>query len=199
MHQSSTSTTLIERLQAEPADAAAWEEFVARYRPQILEWCRSWGIQAADSDDVAQVVLVKLVDAIKGFEPGRGGRFRGWLRTVTQNAWLDMAARRRALATGGDEPAWLRQLEARTDLEERLAEAFDRERVEVAMSRVQGRVSLSMWEAFRLTALEGLTGPRAAERLGLSVANVYVAKHRVQNLLREELRDPDETGEYERP
>jgi hypothetical protein len=77
-----------------------------------------------------------------------------------------------------------------------LGEAFDRELVEEAMARVQARVRPRTWDAFRLTALEGLSGAAAAERLRMKVARVFTAKSQVQQLLAEEVRalerpDPD--------
>jgi RNA polymerase sigma-70 factor (ECF subfamily) len=53
--------------------------------------------------------------------------------------------------------------------------------------RVQGRVEPHTWEAFRLTALEGLSGAEAAGRLRLKVATVYKAKSKVQQMLQEEV------------
>jgi RNA polymerase sigma-70 factor (ECF subfamily) len=188
---SRTSSTLLERLKASPSDRAAWDEFVARYRPMILEWCRAWGVQSADAEDVAQVVFVKLMDAIGEFSYDRSQRFRGWLHTVAHHAWIDLVGRRQVRGSGGTDPDWLVDLEARHDLEQRLAEAFDQERAAAAMERVKQRVAASTWEAFRLTALDGLSGAEAAARLGMSVANVYVAKHRVQELLKLELGESE--------
>ena len=54
------------------------------------------------------------------------------------------------------------------------------------MNQVRQRVEPSTWEAFRLTAQEGLSGAETAERLGLQVAAVFKAKSRVQKMLREE-------------
>src|SRR5690349_5153446 len=56
-----TSLTLIERVQRFPPDQKAWDEFVRRYHPMILAWCRKWGLQTSDADDVAQDVLLKLL------------------------------------------------------------------------------------------------------------------------------------------
>ena len=36
---SETSTTLLGRLALFPLDQAAWEEFVRRYGPSVLDWC----------------------------------------------------------------------------------------------------------------------------------------------------------------
>jgi RNA polymerase sigma-70 factor (ECF subfamily) len=44
------------------------------------------------------------------------------------------------------------------------------------------------WEAFRLTALEGLSGAEVGARLGMLVATVYTAKSKVQKVVREEAR-----------
>ena len=55
-----TSLTLLDRLRRDPKDQAAWSEFVARYGPRILQWCRGWGLQESDAQDVTQDVLLKL-------------------------------------------------------------------------------------------------------------------------------------------
>jgi RNA polymerase sigma-70 factor (ECF subfamily) len=186
---SRTSTTLLERLQTTPGDPDAWAEFVRRYAPKIRAWCSSWGLQPADVDDVTQAVLTRLVVAIRTFRYDPGQRFRAWLKTVTHHVWLDLAASGRPLGGGaGHDRDILDNLEARTDLERRLAEAFDTERLELAMQRVQQRVAPATWDAFRLTALEGLSGAEAGRRLGMPAAHVFVAKHRVQKLLKEEVQ-----------
>ena len=38
----------------DPADQAAWQEFVEIYRPVILRLAQHKGMQAADADDIAQ-------------------------------------------------------------------------------------------------------------------------------------------------
>ena len=43
------------------------------------------------------------------------------------------------------------------------------------------------WQAFWLTAYEGLSGAEAAARIPMQVAQVYVAKRRVQKMLQEEV------------
>ena len=61
-------------------------------------------------------------------------------------------------------------LPARDDLVARLEEQFDREVLEEASARIRLRVEPSSWEAFQLTAVEGLTAAEAAARLGKEVA-----------------------------
>ena len=176
-----TSVSLLERLRRDPADAAAWDEFVGRYRPKVYEWCRGWGVQPADADDVSQLVMAKLLAVMRNFRYDPSGSFRAWLKTVSRRVWDDL--RERQFRTEGM-VSRLGSLEAKADLEARLESAFDHELLETAMEQVRSRVDGPTWEAFRLTAVEGLTGAEAADGLLMAVGNVYVAKHRVRMLLK---------------
>src|SRR2546423_9721390 len=82
-----TSITLMMRVQQNPADLQAWDEFVRRYQPMIREWGLKWGSKPSDADDVAQEVLLKLVAAMRTFQYDPGRSFRACLKTVTKNAW----------------------------------------------------------------------------------------------------------------
>ena len=55
----------------------------------------------------------------------------------------------------------------------------------MAMDQVRPLVQTAHWDAFCATAIEGLDGKQAAERLKMSVASVYKARSRVQGLLHE--------------
>jgi RNA polymerase sigma-70 factor (ECF subfamily) len=183
-----TSLTLMMRMQQDPADPAAWNEFVHRYQPMIRAWCLRWGAQSSDAADVAQQVLIKLMTAMKTYQAESTASFRGWLKTVTHNAWIDFVRR----PSMSQAPDWIASIadshDALEDLEQEMEQAFERELLELAMRRVQPRVKPSTWEAFRLTSIENLPGTEAARRLGTSVSNVFVAKHRVMKLLEEEVR-----------
>ena len=69
-----------------------------------------------------------------------------------------------------------------------MEDAFDRELLDLAMRRVQKRVKPANWRAFQLTAIEERTGADTARELGMSVARVFIAKHRVEKMLEEEIR-----------
>jgi DNA-directed RNA polymerase specialized sigma24 family protein len=70
---SRTSVTLLGRLRRDPRDQTAWNEFVSRYRPKILEWCRRWRLQESDAQDVTQAVLLKLSSLMAMFTLIRRG------------------------------------------------------------------------------------------------------------------------------
>lgn len=188
---SSTSTSLIERLRVDPNDAKAWEEFIDRYSALIRSWAEGWRLQPADADDLIQTVVSKLLGSLRDYKREQPGKFRSWLRVVTRNAWLDLEAKRRERPAGEGNQIMviLSNLEAREDLQRRLEATFDTELLEIAMDRIKARVNSSTWEAFRLTSLDGLSGVEAAAKIGMPVAHVFVAKHRVIKLIREELGD----------
>jgi RNA polymerase sigma-70 factor (ECF subfamily) len=185
-----TSITLLERLRQEPADQAAWAEFVRRYGPLVYHWCRRWHLQEADAQDVTQAVLVKLAEKMRGFRYDPARSFRAYLKTLAHYAWCDFLESRKQPGAGtGDSKVLqvLEAVEAGEDLVQRLGEQFDQEVAAEAQARVRQRVEAHTWEAFRLTAVEGLAGAAAAAQLGMKVATVFKAKSKVQKMLQEEI------------
>jgi RNA polymerase sigma-70 factor (ECF subfamily) len=191
-----TSISLLGRLRQQSVDQEAWKEFVRRYGPHIYRWCRKWKLQEADAEDVTQAVLLRLADKMRTFQYDPAKKFRAFLKTLTHNAWYDfLQGRKRAAAAGSGDTDVLEALHtvvARDDLVQHLHQEFDREILEEAMSRVQKRVEPHTWEAFCLTALEGLPGATAAERLNLKIATVFKAKSKVQKMLQEEIARMEE-------
>jgi RNA polymerase sigma factor (sigma-70 family) len=186
-----TSVTLLGRLRHDPKDEAAWNEFVARYEPEIFRWCLGWRLQESDARDVTQDVLLKLHGLLAKFAYDPSKSFRGWLKTLTRHAWHDLVdeKKRGGIGSGGSRMAELiANIGAGDDLEEHLTEEFHRELMEQAMNLVQPRVAERTWDAFRLTALEGCSGASAAARLEMNIARVYTAKSQVKMMIREEIR-----------
>ena len=187
---SGTQLSLLSRLRKDPQDSSAWDEFVRRYGPRIEAWCRRWGLQEADVQDVTQTVLVRLATKLRGFVHGSTGSFRAWLKTLTRHAWSDFVTdRQRAVMGAGGSGTFevLYAIEARDDLEKRMEEAFDLELLELATNRVRQRVQPHTWQAFQLTAVDGLSGAEVAARLDMPVGSVFKAKSNVQKMLQEEI------------
>jgi RNA polymerase sigma-70 factor (ECF subfamily) len=187
-----TSVTLLMRLAQSPTDQTAWNAFVAKYGPQMHRWCRHWGLQEADAQDVTQRVLLDLARQLPAFNYDRSRSFRAWLKTIAHRAWHKYAQAlvRPGRGSGDSEMvATLATTEARDDLAARLQKEFDLELLEAAMEAARTRVQPNTWEAFRLLALEHLSGAEAAERLGLSVDAALKAKSNVTRLLRGLMRE----------
>jgi RNA polymerase sigma-70 factor (ECF subfamily) len=189
-----TRASLLGRLQQEVPDPDAWPQFVHRYGPLLYRWCRSRGLQEADTEDVTQEVLAKLARRLRTFRYDGQQSFRAYLTTLAHYAWCDLLADRKQAALGTGDSKVLHELnnvEARDDLARRLAEEFDQELLERAMQEVKSLVEPHTWEAFRLTAQEGLSGAEAAARLNMAVTAVFKARSRVQQMLRERVDAAD--------
>ena len=175
----------------DPANHEAWEKFIARYGPMIQGWCRHWFSQEAD--DKAHEVLAVLLFRMITFEYDRSkGRFRGWLKTVTQNLMASLKREQWPQVDDGEESP-LDLLEAGEDLAARLAAEFDLELLEQAKDRVRERVHPRTWAAYLATAEEWQKPAEVARQLGMKVGAVFQAKHSVIAMLRQEIeksRDP---------
>ena len=190
-----TRPSLLIRLK-DPWDLQAWEDFVGIYRPVILRLAKFRGLQHSDAEDLAQQVLLSISKVIPEWQhdPQRA-RFRTWLRRVVGNAAINALTRRRGDRgrrvdaapvsihdTGMDEPAdqhFLEQLE----LESR-RETFRR-----AADDVRDEFHPDTWEAFWLTAVEGLSAEEAGSQIGKSAGAVYVARSRVVRRLQKKVQE----------
>jgi RNA polymerase sigma factor (sigma-70 family) len=159
--------------------------------PKIRGWCKRWGLQEADSEDVTQDVLLRMAQRMRTFTYDPARSFRGWLHTVTKNALAEfLSHRKRQCAGSGDDRVleMLQSVPAREDLLDRLKEQFDSELMDEAFARARARVEPQTWNAFRLLTRDGLSGDLVAQQLGVNGASVFKAKSRVLEHLREELK-----------
>jgi RNA polymerase sigma-70 factor, ECF subfamily len=178
-----TDPFLLIRVRA-PGDQQAWVEFVGRYGPMIRGWCRRWFPR--ESDDMVQEVFARLVKCLREFDyQPEVGRFRGYLKTVTNR--LMAALKERADPTSTDGGIRLDQVEMRHDLMRRLAAEYDLELLEIAKERVRGRVEPWTWSAYVETAERSRKPAEVAGELGMKVGAVYQAKYSVLTELRREI------------
>src|SRR5580704_2982861 len=155
-----TRASLLIRVR-DPADQAAWQEFVEIYRPVILRLARRKGMQAANADDIAQEILVAVAKAIEQREhdPKRA-KFRTWLHRVANNAILNALTRRRPDCGSGDSDlqAALNQHESPSGPDSDLLRLeYRREVFRRAARQVRKEFQQDTWDAFWRTAIEGRT------------------------------------------
>jgi RNA polymerase sigma-70 factor (ECF subfamily) len=190
--ESRTHATLLERVaRSGDCDQEAWSRFVDQYGRKVYSWCLRWGLQAADAQDVTQIVLMKLAARMRNFTYDPRRSFRAWLKAVAHNTWKDFVGdlqRADVGPGGGGDLKRLDSVEAREDLVRGLEEQFDRELLDTAMQNVRGRAAAHNWRAFHLTAIEGIPAVEAARRLEMGIARVYAARSAIQQRIAEEYR-----------
>lgn len=186
-----THVSLLQRLRTAPEDADAWAEFVDRYGRKIYRWCLQRQVQPADAQDVTQIVLLKLAQKMQTFEYDPSKSFRAWLKTVTHHAWQDyVASIKPGMRGAGDSHAnqLLNSQAAPDDLDLFLEDEHRQTLMSEALARVQARVEPKTWEAFQLQAFQNKSGKEAADQLGMPITAAFMAKSRVQSMLREEVQ-----------
>jgi RNA polymerase sigma factor (sigma-70 family) len=190
-----TRPSLLVRVR-DPADRAAWEEFVEIYRPVILRLARQKGMQAADAEDVAQEVLAAVAKAIERREhdPKRA-KFRTWLHRVAANAILDAVTRRKPDRASGDSAiqAVLDQRESPGGPDSDLLRLeYRREVFRWAARRVRKEFRADTWNAFWLTAIDGRSVTDAAKELSKDTGAIYAARSRIIRRIQEKVKEYEE-------
>jgi RNA polymerase sigma-70 factor (ECF subfamily) len=183
-----TSLSLLRRLTGTEPDAQAWDLFVARYGPRLLEWARRWQVSEDDAYDLVQQVLVGLVEQFRKRRFDSTRSFRTWMKTNAYRVWVRLQRQRqRQLRSETVRDSKLLSVQAREDMLLLIEQQAEAEAMEIAISRVKTRVHAKTWEAFKMLALDDVDGKSIADQLGMSISSVYVARHNVQKMLAEEI------------
>lgn len=186
-----TRASLLVRV-GNPADAEAWREFAAIYRPAAYRLARRRGLQDADAEDLAQRVLVAISERIADWSPASPrGSFRAWLSVVARNQIVNALTRRRPdRAPGGS--GVVEKLAERPAADSGLPdweEEYRRSLFRLAADEVRPEFHETTWHAFWLTAVEGQSVAETAARLGKSEGVVYAGRSRVMRRLKERVRE----------
>lgn len=187
-----TRESLLLRVQ-DLQDEEAWCQFVTIYRPVVYRLARQQGCQHEDADDLAQQVVLSVRRAIGTWkaDPSQG-RFCSWLATVARNAIVNALMRRPPdAAVGGTSAMELLEEQPEPQQEHRTEEdlqwEYRRSLFRWAARRIRGDFRDGTWDAFWLTAVEGMGVEKAAAALEKSTGAIYAARSRVMRRLREEI------------
>ena len=176
-----TRPSLLMRLR-DASDAVAWDKFVQIYGRLIYADCIRRGLAVADAEDVTQEIFCRVVRGIRQFEyDPESGRFRDWLGAISRNECRRFFARRsppvslieEPLSEGAD-PEW--------------DEFFTQRILTVALNEIRPEFALPTWAAFEAVWQKHESVEMVAERLGLSLASVYLAKSRILKRLDQVIR-----------
>ncbi len=194
-----TDPALLIRLR-DVSDQVAWTEFVDLYRPAILGFARKRGLQSSDAEDLAQCVLIAVSQTVGQWNhDDRRARFRTWLHTVANRQVIDAFRRRaRANVSGGTSiQDFLARQPDPADDSRLLDDELRRQVFRRAAADARNEFTPDAWEAFRLTAIDGMSPAEAALKLGKTTGAVYAARARVMRRIAERVRELAEfTGEF---
>lgn len=186
-----TRQTLLARLR-EVGDDESWRDFFETYWKLIYKTGREAGLSDAEAQDLVQETVLSVLKKMPDFryDPERG-TFRGWLLTLTRWRITDQIRKRRSRETSLSKPEHeaSAQMQGHGDALESFWNAeWERNLMEVAIERAKTKVHPKQFQVFDLYVLREVPVSTVAARLKISPAQVYLAKHRVGNAVKSELR-----------
>jgi RNA polymerase sigma factor (sigma-70 family) len=190
-----TRSTLLSRLK-DLDDDQSWRRFFETYWMLIYGVALKSGLHDVEAQEVVQETIIAVSRNIGGFRYDRSCcTFKTWLLTVVRSRIANQFRRRRRQEAtvcpgfGADHADRLDQLpdERGNELERVWNEEWERHLMDGAIERVKHRVPAEQFQMFDLYVLREWPAEKVARTLDVSPARIYLAKHRVSKLVRQEL------------
>jgi RNA polymerase sigma factor (sigma-70 family) len=190
-----TRESLLSRLK-DWEDDKSWREFFGIYRKLLFSFAVKAGLSEQESEEVVQETIISVAKTIKEFQydPKRCS-FKSWLRHLAQKRIAD-AFRRRARqpqaarsARTSTQTAAIERLPDpnAANLEDLWEEEWRKELLEAAVARVKLEVSGKQYQMFDFHVLKKMPVQKVTSTLGVSAAQIYLAKHRISRLIKKEV------------
>lgn len=178
-------------------DQASWQEFFDTYWRLIYGVALKAGLTDAEAQDVVQETVITAAKHLPGFHyDPKVCSFKTWLLRLARWRIIDQLRKRlpasqvveAAVEDDTTATALLDQLTGGVapDLEQIWAEEWEKLVLAAAIDRAKQQVRPEQFQIFDLYALKGMPVTQVAGLLGVSVARVYLAKHRVARVVRAE-------------
>ena len=192
-----TRVSLLARLK-NPEDQRSWEDFYNTYSRMIYGLATHLGLSDAEAQDVVQETVIKVAEKMPGFQYNPAiGSFKSWLLTIARSRIIDTHRRRQreqARIVSGSLPS------SRTAVIERIADPaslnldviweqqWKEGLVEAATDRVRRRVSPKQFQLYDCNVRKQWPAEKVAQLLGVTAADVHMAKHRITVLIKQQIR-----------
>jgi RNA polymerase sigma-70 factor (ECF subfamily) len=192
-----TRATLIHRLK-NWQDQSSWQDFFDTYWQLIYRVAIKRGLSESEAQDVVQETMVAVAKHMPGFKyDPKVGSFKAWLLNLTRWRITDQYRKRARYA---ESHAVLDENATGTSVIEKVPDETDhnlstvwdseweRNILSAALAKVKRKVDPQRFQMFDLYVNKQWPPGKVAEAFGVPVAQVYLAKHRVTDALREEVK-----------
>jgi RNA polymerase sigma factor (sigma-70 family) len=197
-----TRPSLLGRLKAGD-DTRSWEEFYRIYGKLVRDFALQAGLSATEADEVVQETVIATSRHLPEYHyDPKKCRFKTWL--LNQTSWRikdqlkkrrressfiqDSAGRRADDETSGTAAISRLPDPAASDLEAVFETQWQRSLYAGALERVKRKFSLKQFQIFDLVFTQEWPAVDVAKSLGVSLANVYVTRHRVSAAITREIK-----------
>lgn len=201
-----TRSSLLNRLKAGD-DSQSWQEFYRTYGGLIRFFAQKAGLTADEAEEVVQETAIGVARRLPEFtyDP-KVCRFKTWLLNLARWRIKDQLRKRRNLRLGGRVSENIGQSRrasddtAQTATVERIPDpsvpefgaewdaAWERNQFARALENVRSRVAERQFQIFDLYVTKNWSAEDVARTLSISVARVYLTKHRISAAIIKETR-----------
>jgi RNA polymerase sigma factor (sigma-70 family) len=176
-------------------DNRSWREFFDTYWRLIFNVALKAGLNPSEAEEVVQETVVSVAKAMKEFQydPARGS-FKGWLLQLTGWRITNQFKKRRGRvpeAHGGPaaDPAgtWQGERAVQSELDQLWESEWEENLLRAAMDRIRRRINPRHFQIFDLCVVQQKPLKEVCAFLDVSSMQVYLARHRVGRLVRQEV------------
>lgn len=190
-----TRASLLARLK-DHEDQGSWQEFFDTYRHLVYRVALKSGLDETEAQDAVQETLLAVAKNIKDFQydPARCS-FKSWLMLITRQRIIWQLRKRLPSHPINDRTSTSRTSTVEripdpnaVDLDSVWEDEWQKNLMTAALERVKRQVNARQFQIFDLYVLQNWPADEVARTLRISVARVYLAKHRVAALLTKEVK-----------
>jgi RNA polymerase sigma-70 factor (ECF subfamily) len=186
-----TRASLIARLK-NWEDQISWQEFFDTYWKLIYGVARKTGMSDAEAQDVVAETMASVAKHMPGFhyDPAVGS-FKAWLLKLTRWRIIDQVRKRppaavHSLSEGTDTVD--RVIDPESQVLDQLWDAeWEKNLLEAAINNVKRKLDPQKYQIFHFYVNKGWPAEKVAERFQTSVDQVYLAKHRITEMIKAEV------------
>lgn len=178
-------------------DRQTWDSFYKTYWKLIYTVAVKSGLRQDEAWDVVQETIFSIAKQSKAskYDPSKGS-FKSWLWKMTQWRLNDQFRKRKkdtalqqAHHSDGPQSDWLEKVpdEQSVHFEKIWDKEWQDNLLHAALANVKERVSPAQYQIFDYYVLREWAATKVARELNVSLAQVYLSKHRVGSILKKEL------------
>ncbi len=214
-----TRASLLGRLK-DREDLASWQEFFDTYWRLIYTVATKAGLSEEEAQEVVQDTVLSVANKVGEFRyDPKVCSFKTWMLRITRWRIIDRIRRRDREVAALGHRVHRRDVEPSPNLPERLPdeepdrtatldrlpdpagvdlgkiweEEWQQNLFAAALESLRNRIKPEQFQIFHLCTVKQLPVTQVARIAGVSIASVYVVKHRVATLLKEEVRRLEST------
>jgi RNA polymerase sigma factor (sigma-70 family) len=192
-----TRASLLSRLK-DWQDQTSWKVFFDTYWKLIYNAAIKAGLTPAEAQDAVQETVISVFKSMPDFQyKADGGSFKSWLLRLTSWRIGDQFRNRqrniqpaKRLADSTAQTATVDGVPdpAGSELEAIWDEEWEQNLMNAAMDRVKRAVDPKQYQIFDLYVFKNWPARKVASTLKVNLGRVYLAKHRIGNMIKKELK-----------